>query len=443
MSEEACYADDIGDYRWEGFPLEQKIAWMRNAQGSAAVRPGVEALRGLSARYAESHRTVQAGLARLGISWQGQSAEAAGQAVTRLADWVGGAGQTVSGGGGSMGTYGASFDAMRPRINPPAPIPAVPPVGPRYQPADGVGVLAGLQWAIRQQADATAAADAQANAALRAHQQATRAALSSFPLVEPPPDVVAGVGSSTPADAAGGRTVPAPGGAALGPRSGGAGAPQAGKAAGGGVPTGGTSGPGSATGGASGGPAGQQDAGQQDAGQQGAGPSGGTTSAGAGAPAPAIDGGWTPLSPAAPGGGSGGLVTGPNGGLVPASIPPQYRSGSGVGGPTGLDRFGPGSGGPAGQGGPGRYEGPLPPRTGAPGPRFGGNHGGDFGVPQNTAGRSGGPTGAAPMGMGGGARGGEERNHRNQTFIPSDEPFRVEFFDVTPPVLGVRPEEAW
>jgi hypothetical protein len=47
------------------------------------------------------------------------------------------------------------------------------------------------------------------------------------------------------------------------------------------------------------------------------------------------------------------------------------------------------------------------------------------------------------MGMGGGARGGEERNHRNQTFIPSDEPFRVEFFDVTPPVLGVRPEEAW
>ena len=123
MSDEACYADDIGDYRWEGFPLEQKVAWMRDAPGSAAVRPAVDALRGLSARYADSHRTVQAGLARLGVSWEGRSADAAGHAVTRLADWVGGAGQTVSGGGRSMGTYGSSFDAMRPRIALPAPLP--------------------------------------------------------------------------------------------------------------------------------------------------------------------------------------------------------------------------------------------------------------------------------------------------------------------------------
>jgi hypothetical protein len=47
------------------------------------------------------------------------------------------------------------------------------------------------------------------------------------------------------------------------------------------------------------------------------------------------------------------------------------------------------------------------------------------------------------VGLGGGGRGGEERTHRNRTFIPSDEPFSVEFFDVTPPVLGVRSEQAW
>lgn len=435
MSDEACYADDIGDYRWEGFPLEQKLAWMQNAPGSAAVQPGVDALRGLSARYAESHRTVQAGLAKLGIIWQGQSAEAAGQAVTRLADWVGGAGQTVSGGGGSMGTYGASFDAMRSRISPPAPMPAMPRVGPRYQPADGAGALAGLQTAIRQQAEATAAADAQANAALRAHQQATRAALSSFPLVDPPPEVVAGAVSTSLTDVASGRAVPSTGGGSVAPPR----ARRAGAAAGGGAPTGGPPGPGSATGGAGAGGAGHHGAGPGQGGTTSAGAGAG---AGAGAPTPAAEPGWTPLSPA-PGAGSGGLMTGPNGGLVPASIPPPYRSGAGAGGSTGLGRFGPNSGGPARQGGSGSYEVPPPPRTGGPGTRFGGDHGGDFGVPRNTAGRGGGPTGAAPMGMGGGARAGEERSHHNQTFIPSDEPFRVEFFDVSPPVLGVRPQEAW
>jgi hypothetical protein len=43
--------------------------------------------------------------------------------------------------------------------------------------------------------------------------------------------------------------------------------------------------------------------------------------------------------------------------------------------------------------------------------------------------------------MGAGALGGGERQHRNSTFIPSDEPFLVEFDDLAPPVLGV-PESA-
>jgi hypothetical protein len=39
--------------------------------------------------------------------------------------------------------------------------------------------------------------------------------------------------------------------------------------------------------------------------------------------------------------------------------------------------------------------------------------------------------------MGGGGRGAGEQQHRNTTFIPSDEPFAVEFDDVAPPVVGV------
>jgi hypothetical protein len=43
----------------------------------------------------------------------------------------------------------------------------------------------------------------------------------------------------------------------------------------------------------------------------------------------------------------------------------------------------------------------------------------------------------SPMMGGAGGLGGGDRQHRNTVFIPSDEPFVVEFDDVAPPVLGV------
>lgn len=48
-----------------------------------------------------------------------------------------------------------------------------------------------------------------------------------------------------------------------------------------------------------------------------------------------------------------------------------------------------------------------------------------------------------PMGMGGGGQGGSSRTHRNQTFIPDDEPFRVTYdCDIAPAVIGVaNPED--
>jgi hypothetical protein len=39
--------------------------------------------------------------------------------------------------------------------------------------------------------------------------------------------------------------------------------------------------------------------------------------------------------------------------------------------------------------------------------------------------------------MGGGLHGGADRTHRNQHYLPSDEPFAVEPDDVSPAVLGV------
>jgi hypothetical protein len=430
MSDEACYADDIGDYRWEGFPLEAKVAWMQTGQGSAAVQPGVDALRGMSARYAESHKTVKSELAKLGISWQGQSADAAAGAVTQIADWVAGAGRTVSGGGGSMGTYASSFDAMKPKIQP-VPVTARPVAGPPGL-GDGIGALAGFQTDFSRQVEMAAAADAQANAALSAHQRVTRAALASFPPVDPPPAVAAGAVFSASANGVGGNAM--------------------GAGAGGGAPTsraGGSPGGSASAGGAPPAPAGTG-AGSAPTGGPGAGVGArwdhGAATAAAGAGAPTTDAAWTPLTPRASDAGSGGLVTGPNGGLVPSPpVRPPLLQAPIHPDVTGRGRFG-GPGGPGGfgsRGGLGEGFGPPPaPRTGAGqmSPRVGG----DFGVPQSAPGRGTGPAGgAAPMGMGGAGRGGQERTHRNQTFIPSDDPFRVEFFDVTRPVLGLRGEEAW
>jgi hypothetical protein len=46
--------------------------------------------------------------------------------------------------------------------------------------------------------------------------------------------------------------------------------------------------------------------------------------------------------------------------------------------------------------------------------------------------------GGIPPGLGGmgGMGGGQQREHRNTTYIPSDDPFRMKFDDVAPAVIG-------
>jgi len=40
-----------------------------------------------------------------------------------------------------------------------------------------------------------------------------------------------------------------------------------------------------------------------------------------------------------------------------------------------------------------------------------------------------------------GGIGGQRHEHRNTVFIPDDEPFRVEFEDLTPPVIGLPDDQ--
>ncbi len=130
------------------------------------------------------------------------------------------------------------------------------------------------------------------------------------------------------------------------------------------------------------------------------------------------------------------MTPGPNGGFIPSpsyrpgAMPPPLpsipsRSGSGYAG-----GYRPGAGADPG---PelGTRAGPGEPRPGGAFERSPGGFGGYGPRPPGGAGMGGG----MPMGMGGGGHGGQDNEHRNTTFLPSDEPFVVEFGDVAPAVI--------
>jgi hypothetical protein len=416
MSELACYADDIGDYRWEGIPLAEKHGWMLTGQGAAAVHPAVAALREMSARLTASEQTVRRKLAELGVTWSGTASRAAASATDRLAEWVGGVGRATAAGQGNVDNYGTSFSTMKSAIPPPGEG-AGGVLGLGVADAvDGFGALVGAQTDFGRQVRAYQAADQQANAALDAHREATRHALWTFPVADAPPGAPAGSAAAAgppgpgsagpvgvPSDGGGASRHPVPPGSAGHPAPSGTAHPS--------------------------GPAHEPGAGAS---------SPGTSSAAAGAgpgyvpppgPPPAPTAGPGGPIAAGPGwiGPAGRVGPGPGSGSAPpyGYRPPSSGTGAGTGARTGTISYGE----------------PAPaPRTSAPG--------GASGVPgAPTSGGGPGRTGAgaglhgAPMGMGGAAPGGAERYHRNQTFIPSDEPFHVEFADLSPPVLGVRTED--
>jgi hypothetical protein len=402
---------------------------------------------------------------RLGTEWQGQAATAATEALNRAAAAIAANAVPSTTGRDSSHQYGDSFNAAKNAIQP------VPDAGQNSwwgRQADAAGASLnvtfgstfGVQSDYSKRLAAYRAADQAANDALVRHETTTRTVLTAYQ------NAITG-----PAAADGPKAVPGatPHGDAGGPGAGGSGAGTGGRGAAGGQ-HGADPGAGAA---ASTPPTLPSTAAPSTAAPSTAAPS--TTAPATAAPptpttAPA---GFAPLN--APGGGS--LMPGPSGGFVPtgpgsgagspppSSIPPPLPplgggyGGSGGYGGAGPDRHdGPGGARPsgtgyggAGYGGAGGEHGgagsgggrPLSPRggglpSGEPAGRFA------VGGPSEGAGRAGGPAGMAGGGMGGMGGGmgghGQEREHRNSVFIPDDEPFRVEFDDVTPSVIGLPDE---
>jgi hypothetical protein len=434
-----CMADDgVGGNRFEGYDLATKYGWMQAGQGADAVRGGVDALHRLGARYGESQRVLRQKMAELRVSWQGGSADAAAGAMTKLAGWVSGAGESATGGGTDIDQYGSSFARMKPKIPNPADAGAQSTRGAILDAAMGVaGPATGLQSAY---AHRLAVLDQQANAALYAHQSATQAALASFPLSEAPPPVTAGTGGTASVTPRGGQ------GVGIGRGAGGVGVGERG--APGGAAAGGD------RNGAGGGAAGGAGA------VSGGGAGGGLgADAGAGAPAGTHSAGWTPLMPvdpagagaggAAHGGPAGGLTPSPGGGFVPTpstnarpapELPPLAAPPMGGAGGRGYrGGFGGAGFGGAGHGGPSPIR-PLASRGGpavpAPAAAFGesGPSGGAG------AGRGGAGIGGMPMGGMGAGTGRGDKEHRNKVFLRGDELFVVPLDDdVTGGVIGAEP----
>jgi hypothetical protein len=422
--------DAIPTFNYDAYPLEQKHQWMQSGPGASAAIGFGDGLSQLGADFAASDTNVGNNLIqrKLADDWQGRASSAAGDAVNRAATSLAGTATPGNTGGASSQRYGDSFTATKNAI------PAAPSVGENSwwgraadelgsELDDMFGTTFGVQSDYSKRLAAYRAADQAANDALRAHEQTTRTALTTYQTA-----------ITTPAAAVTGGPGDRPGGG--GPGGGGPGAGGGGTGGAGPSRTG-PGGPGAGTGGRGGAdrPGGPGPTGP---------PPGGTSPAGV----PPV--GPPPASPP-PTGGTG--PTRPNGPPTAPRDPAVFAPGPDAG--PGPHRPAPepaavpppvlppivgypGGAGTGHAGGPGVS--PLPARPGG-GAEPSGGRGPGPGAEPGPAASSGTRLGAGPGpmpfgGFGAGGLGGQPRDHRNNVFIPDDEPFRVEFDDLTPPVIG-------
>src|SRR5690242_289409 len=175
--------DDI----YRSTPLEQKLAWFQNAPGLSAVEPAREFMAGAAALYTDSDSTVRATLRNLGADWTGDAASNAGATLQRAANWSHDAGASHGIAGETVGGYGESFEFVRGQVHWDDPwawgwndtASAAASVA-TLNPAPFLGNLTSDYFTTAQQNRTN---DVAAVAALRAHEEQTRNAVTTFPTV--------------------------------------------------------------------------------------------------------------------------------------------------------------------------------------------------------------------------------------------------------------------
>lgn len=415
MTEDLCY-DDGSDLR----TLYQQV---HGGPGVRVLEPSVAALRSLHRWASGSAERVSRALRAAGAGWQGSAADASASAMHRVIRWAERGGPATGNGGARVQDYASSFAEMKPKIVAPKPVPP-PTIWDDMFPTRYFGVTDHAA-AVAHNAAATKAAFA----AYSAHDANTRAAVEAFPTLDP---------VLQPTHPGGGQPGSGPGARRLGPPGPGSGAnprparptqPAPTDLADLSPPTPSAAPPGAWP------PPGQPPA------QPGP----------PGLPVPGHPGGRPPL------GGPGRPNTAPG----RPSQPPPPPGRTAIPTRSGLPNQPSAPNQPGASNQPGNTAGPGQTNQGVPHglgpsdrpnpPGFPGEPapGGSGAVP---GGRSGvGPAGVAGIapgiGPGGvplaGAMRYGERQHRNNVFLPSDEPFSAGIEDdAVPPVLGPD-QESW
>jgi hypothetical protein len=267
---------DIPNFNYANWTLAQKHAWLTGGQGAqAAANDPAREVNAFAGRVAQSSENLRRALGGTGVEWRGQTATVVAASMHRSADWAASAGQVTGQGGGQVDGYGASFTSLAGKVSAPG------VTGSFWDYAQEIFALPDYQDRLAKDAEA----DANANLALKNHENTARTNLTGF------------------RDPAGAQPMPQGGGATVrGSRAGGrVGGPGGGGGAG--VPAGGAATPGGSGSGL------------------GAGGSGGT---GMDAGGTGMDAGGT----AGSGGGAGGGAAAGLGGHSGAAAPPHRPAGS-------------------------------------------------------------------------------------------------------------------
>jgi len=469
-------AGEIPHVNWAAYSLRGKYQMMHEGPGSEAVAPAARTLGVLAPEFGASSDKIQAALRGTGVEWQGQAATAFSATMRQAALWAQRSSQASKAGADQVQGYGSSYDTTRNKIPSPVEIGENSFLGQLADETGGAlkdsfGSTFGVQSDYAKRVAAHRAADELANQALVQHENLTRQAVASFPESEPTPPITNPAASATSVGGhgAGGGGMDTGGGVGNGGGPGAVGqpgdstpTPSAGwtpVSPPGGARPGGGPGGGAGSGGPSGAPA-PDYAGTGIAGAPAPVrplPAGGGGRRPSVPPIPAGTWGLGPVGPAGSGPGLGPAGSGYGPGAASSGARPSYGPGShgtssyGAGSP-GTSGYGAGTHGTSGygvSGGPGYSGGP-----GSGGARELAARGGPgFAEPSGRAGLGppgllaegaaagrgaaglGGMAGMPPM-MGGAGLRGQELEHHNNVFIPSDEPFAVDADDLVPPVLG-------
>lgn len=185
----------MGDHRWRGYAHPDLHRMINEGPGVAASRPLEDSWKGLSEALSEIDASIQAGLGKLGASWEGETSDTAQASLSPLAAWA----EDAQRSSGTMETsaqlQGDYIANARKEMPEPLPVTTeAPSVGDKI--LGGLTGPVGMMHVIQQQQDHERQEAAQDNAEAKAvevmnnYQSSSEWNADTLGKFVPPPKVV-------------------------------------------------------------------------------------------------------------------------------------------------------------------------------------------------------------------------------------------------------------